>query len=75
MSSEGMQWYEYVNHDIKEQELEGGLKKTNYVNYLSKLFNMYNYKKPTVYSFTHIHNKYINQHHHHHHPLSYIHFH
>ncbi len=24
MSSEGMQWYEYVNHDIKEQELEGG---------------------------------------------------
>jgi len=22
MSSEGMQWYEYVNHDIKEQELE-----------------------------------------------------
>ena len=24
MSSEGLQWYEYVNHDIKEQELEGG---------------------------------------------------
>ena len=56
MSSEGMQWYEYVNHDIKEQELEGGLNKTNYVIYLSKLFNMYNYKKkqqPFIHSFIH----------------------
>ncbi len=34
MSSEGMQWYEYVNHDIKEQELEGG-----YLNWLSLFLN------------------------------------
>ena len=34
VSSEGMQWYEYVNDDIKEQELEGCFSLINkYKNY------------------------------------------
>lgn len=46
MSSEGLQWYEYVNHDIKEQELEGGylwnLKLNLFKTDSLKLFDFYN---------------------------------
>lgn len=60
MSSEGLQWYEYVNHDIKEQELEGGYL-WNLKLYLSKTDSLKLFDFYTKHTHTHTHIKYINR--------------